>query len=153
MDLRNLTLTGHLGNDPEVKTTSNGRQYTTFRLANHVYTDPENTTYWYTITVWDTGLQKLCQSFKKGSYVYVIGLPTDRTYKSNKTGMDEIGRDIRAESAGFVGGNKRDDDAQAGQTAPAQVNVAPAANDQVSAKPAPEVTATAAPAADDDLPF
>lgn len=162
--MRSITVTGHLGNDPEVKTTSNGRQYTTFRLANHEYTDQENVTYWYTVTVWDSGLQKWCQSLKKGSNVYVIGLPTDRTYKSTKTGTDEIGRDIRANDVGYIGGNKRDDDVQAGQTAPAQAapiqESAPVQEAPAKAKPAKAAKAATAPvaeavpdSADDDLPF
>ena len=162
--MRSITVTGHLGNDPELKTTSNGRQYTTFRLANHEYTDAEGVTYWYTVTVWDSGLQKWCQSLKKGSNVYVIGLPTDRTYKSTKTGTDEIGRDIRANDVGFIGGNKRDDDVQAGQTAPAQeapINEsAPVQKAPAKAKPAKATNTVSTPVAepasdgaDDDLPF
>lgn len=163
--IRRIEIDGFLGTNPEVKTTSNGHQYTTFRVANRVYGDAENVTYWFSVTVWDSGLQKFCQSLKKGSAVVVLGNYTDRTYKSNVTGMDEISRDIRAISIDFPSVGRREDDAQTAQTAPAQVNEAPAAVNQASAKPAKVDTkpvsvnesanTNAAPAegTDDDLPF
>lgn len=163
--IRRIEIYGFLGTNPEVKTTSNGHQYTTFRVANRVYGDAENVTYWFSVTVWDSGLQKFCQSLKKGSAVVVLGNYTDRTYKSNVTGMDEISRDIRAISIDFPSVGRREDDAQTAQTAPAQVNEAPAAVNQASAKPAKvdtkpvsvneSASTNAAPAegTDDDLPF
>jgi single stranded DNA-binding protein len=172
--IRRIEIDGFLGTNPEVKTTSNGHQYTTFRVANRVYGDAENVTYWFSVTVWDSGLQKFCQSLKKGSAVVILGNYTDRTYKSNMTGMDEISRDIRAISIDFPSVGRRDDDTQTAHTAPvqAQASEAPASNEQPSAKPAkvtakpakadnkPEATNESANAneapvegADDDLPF
>lgn len=164
--MRTIFVSGHLGNDPEVKTTSNGRQFTTFRIANHEYNDPENVTFWYSVTVWDNGLQKWCQSLKKGSNVYVIGTPTDRTYNSTKTGFAEIGRDIRAIDVQYYGGARRDDDTQEANTVPAQAAPVQPASAQESA-PLQEALSKKAPAkkaanfeppaaneaADDDLPF
>ena len=155
--IRTITIDGFLGTAPEVKTTSNGREFTTFRVANRAYGDAENVTYWFSVTVWEAGLQKFCQSLKKGSAVIITGDYNDRTYKSNVTGTDEIGRDIRATAIHFPTVGRREDDAQAGQNAPAQE--APAAINQTSAAPAKETKAkaSAAPApetnSDDDLPF
>ena len=163
--IRRIEIDGFLGTNPEVKTTSNGHQYTTFRVANRVYGDAENVTYWFSVTVWDSGLQKFCQSLKKGSAVVVLGNYTDRTYKSNVTGMDEISRDIRAISIDFPSVGRRDDDTQTAQTAPVQEKEAPEANSKASAKPAkvntkPEsvnegssVNNAPAEGTDDDLPF
>lgn len=152
--IRTITIDGFLGTAPEVKTTSNGREFTTFRVANHAYGDAENVTYWFSVTVWEAGLQKFCQSLKKGSAVIITGDYNDRTYKSNVTGTDEIGRDIRATAIHFPTVGRREDDSQAGQTAPATPQEAPA-----QASPAKPAVAKAAPAApapeggDDDLPF
>lgn len=163
--IRRIEFDGFLGTNPEVKTTSNGHQYTTFRVANRVYGDAENVTYWFSVTVWDASLQKFCQSLKKGSAVVILGNYTDRTYKSNITGQDEISRDVRAIAIDFPSVGRREDDAQTAQTAPAQVNEAPAANSKASAKPAkastkPEsvnedasVANAPAESTDDDLPF
>ena len=161
--IRRIEFDGFLGTNPEVKTTSNGHQYTTFRVANRVYGDAENVTYWFSVTVWDASLQKFCQSLKKGSAVVILGNYTDRTYKSNVTGQDEISRDVRAIAIDFPSVGRREDDTQTAQTAPAQVNEAPAPveTEQAPAPAAPAkskakpAAAPAAPAeaADDDLPF
>ena len=163
--IRRIEFDGFLGTNPEVKTTSNGHQYTTFRVANRVYGDAENVTYWFSVTVWDASLQKFCQSLKKGSAVVILGNYTDRTYKSNVTGQDEISRDVRAISIDFPSVSRRDDDTQTAQTAPVQENATPAANAKPSAKPAkakpnPEtvnesasVSNAPAEGTDDDLPF
>ena len=161
--MRKIIVSGHLGANPEIKTTSRGTQYTTFRLANHEYSDGENVTYWFTITVWEPSLQKLCENLKKGSLVYVDGLLTDRVYMSNKTGQYDVGRDIRAVSIDFGLGGKRDDDSQGAQP---QTSVKPAnePTPETPAQPVTEATATkpaktkpaAEPAAnsdEDDLPF
>lgn len=168
---RRIEFDGFLGTNPEVKTTSNGHQYTSFRVANRAYGDAENVTYWFSVTVWDASLQKFCQSLKKGSAVVILGNYTDRTYKSSITGQDEISHDVRAIAIDFQSIGRRDDDGQTAQTAPVQENEAPAATDQVSSKPAKVATkpakVSAKPAAvneeasvsavpestDDDLPF
>lgn len=157
--IRRIEFDGFLGTNPEVRTTSNGHQYTTFRVANHVYGDAENVTYWFSVTVWDSSLQKFCQSLKKGSAVIILGNYTDRTYKSNVTGQDEISRDVRAISIDFPSVGRREDDAQTAQTAPVQENE----NSKASTKPAnvdtkpvsvnESASTDAAPGADDDLPF
>lgn len=142
-----MIVTGHLGNDPEVKTTKGGTPYTTFRIANSEYGDAENSTYWFTVTVWESGLQNFCKSLKKGSLVIVDGDYSNRIYTSNKTGAAEIGNDLRASSIHFGGGAKREDTDNAAQKPAA---TAPAPQPAASA-PAP--AANAEPAADDDLPF
>jgi single-strand DNA-binding protein len=119
--MRKMIVSGHLGMDPEIKTTNRGTQYTTFRIANHEYADAEGVTYWFTVTVWEPSLQNFCKSLKKGSLVYVDGEYTDRTYTSNKTGQIDVGRDLRATAIYFgQGGGKREDDSQVAQTAPMQ---------------------------------
>lgn len=108
--MRKMIVSGHLGNDPEVKTTNRGTKYTTFRIANHEYGDAEGVTYWFTVTVWEQTLQNFCKSLKKGSLAYIDGEYTDRTYTSNKTGQVEVGHDLRATAIYFgQGGGKRDD--------------------------------------------
>lgn len=159
--MRKMIVSGHLGNDPEIKTTNRGTQYTTFRIANHEYTDAEGVTYWFTVTVWDINLQNFCKSLKKGSLVYVDGELTDRTYTSNKTGQVDVGRDLRATAIYFGQGGKRDDDTQTtpAQAAPAQAAPASApepetpAPAKAKASKAKTVNTEASDTADDDLPF
>lgn len=155
--MRKVIVSGRLGMDPEIKTTNRGTQYTTFRLANHEYSDGEGVTYWFTVTVWEPSLQKLCENIKKGSLVYVDGLLTDRVYLSNKTGQHDVGRDIRAVSIDFGQGGKHDDETQNSQpqmeTKPAEpTNTANTESEPVAtAKPAAPLPA--ADSGEDDLPF
>jgi len=163
--IRRIEFDGFLGTNPEVRTTSNGHQYTTFRVANRVYGDAENVTYWFSVTVWDPSLQKFCQSLKKGSAVIILGNYTDRTYKSNITGQEEISRDVRAITIDFPSVGRREDDTQTAQTAPTQVNEAPTAVNQTTAAPenvktkpadanySANVNTAPAEGTDDDLPF
>lgn len=105
--MRKLIVTGHLGGDPEVKTTKHGTNYTTFRIGSTEYGE-ENTS-WISVTVWDSALQNFCKNLKKGSNVIIDGDYTDRIYTSNKTGATEIGRDIRANAIYFGATPKKDD--------------------------------------------
>lgn len=154
--MREITVTGHVAADPETKTTKNGTEYVTFRIGNHEYNDEEGTTYWFSVTVWERGLQNWCKSLKKGSAVNVTGRLTDRAYISNKTNQPEVGRDIRATYVEYALTARRDDDSQTAQSAPAPA-AAPA--EAPAAPKAAKTTkkATTAPAAeaqpDDDLPF
>ena len=145
-----MIVNGHLGNDPEVKTTKSGAAYTTFRIANSEYGDPENSAYWFTVTVWDSGLQNFCKSLKKGSFIIIDGDYSNRIYTSNKTGAAEIGNDLRATSIYFGGGAKRDENESGNNQASASK---PAASTPAPQPAAPAPTSDAAPAADDDLPF
>ena len=107
--MRKISVQGHLGGDPEIKTTKNGTAYTTFRIANTEYGE-ENPT-WMTVTVWDSAQQNFCKNLKKGSGVIVDGDYSDRIYVSTKTNQPEIGRDIRSHAIYFaMSSNKKEDD-------------------------------------------
>lgn len=160
--MRVLTVQGYLGTDPEFKTTKNGSTYATFRLASNEVKDKDangnQITYWYTVFVWDSALQNFCKVLKKGSSVTVVGDPTDRIYTSQKTGLPEIGRDIKAGMIGFNPiGQKREEEGEADThtstpqaSAPAQPKPQPK-----QAQAAPEHTVEYVNAGDevDDLPF
>ena len=156
--MRFLTVTGHLGADPEFKSTKNGATYASFRLANNEFEDKDENgsqvTYWYTVFVWDSALQNLCKVLKKGSSITVVGRVSDRVYTSQRTGMPEIGRDIKASMIFFNSGMKKDDDQASHEPSRQQQPV------QRAAAPASEPTPRAAVAVEvgpesneDDLPF
>ena len=110
------------------------------------------------------GIQNFCKVLKKGSSVTVVGDPTERIYTSQKTGMPEIGRDIKAFTIGFnPGGLKKDDESEAeqGQSAP-QPAAAVVKQPQAQPNPQPkqtesaqdvEFTGTNDASEADDLPF
>lgn len=153
---------GRLGADPDFKETASGIPYAQFRLANNAFGDPEDTTAWFTVTVWDGRCTKMVKSLKKGSLVEVEGDYSDRIYTSKKSGGPEIGRDITASAIYFAGSGNSDNNAN-----PNNVRTEAPATDGMPAesrkKPAVKPTVTEAPAGsmtndigikpDEDLPF
>src|SRR3990172_8331718 len=76
--LNRVMLIGHLGRDPEMRTTPSGRPVTTFLLATSRAwhsTDGERheDTEWFNIVAWGS-LAEICQEhLRKGQRVYVEG--------------------------------------------------------------------------------
>ena len=105
--MRKITVTGHLGADPEMKSTRNGVNYVSFRIGNNEYSD--DTTYWFSVSVWDTTLQNFClKNLKKGSGVAIYGHYNDRLYTNPKTNQPEISRDILAKDIDFYSIGKKE---------------------------------------------
>ena len=84
-----VTLIGNLGQDPEIKTTENGKKFTHFTLAtNDGYKNAEVQkiveTTWHNIVAWN-GLAETASKFlKKGKEVAVEGRIVYRTYEDKK---------------------------------------------------------------------
>ena len=148
-----VNLIGRLGNDPEVKTATNGNQFLTFRMAVEESYDTqtkESKTAWFSVTWFCDKIESKAQIFKKGSLVHLIGNETLRLY-TDKNGQVQIGRDVRAQFMEFVPSTRPTTQ----DTQTSQVNIAP------TAIPAPSITVSVTPqtstvtSADaiDDLPF
>ena len=87
-----VTLIGHLGRDPEVRTLENGTKVGTFTLAtNENYKDKNDTwqslTEWHNIVVWRYLAEKAERELKKGSLTYIEGKITHRKYQ-DKDGIE-----------------------------------------------------------------
>lgn len=84
-----VTLIGNLGQDPEIKTTENGKKFTHFTLAtNDGYKNADgqkvSETTWHNIVAWN-GLAETASKFlKKGKEVAVEGRIVYRTYEDKK---------------------------------------------------------------------
>ncbi len=97
--INKVTLVGHLGKDPEVKTLENGTKVASFSLATtESYKDKsdqwQNLTEWHNIIAW-RGLADRCEKLSKGSLVYVEGKISRRSYK-DKDGVEKHITDIVA---------------------------------------------------------
>jgi len=80
---------GHLGSDPEMRYTPQGKPVTTFSVAaNYSYTKPDGQktkeTEWFNIQAWNKLAETCNQWLKKGALVFVFG----RTKTQNWTGED-----------------------------------------------------------------
>lgn len=86
--LRNtVTLIGHLGKDPEIRTFDSGKKMATFSLAtNDSYKNQKGEkvedTQWHTLVIWGKLADVAGQYLKKGSEVAVEGKLIHRTYET-----------------------------------------------------------------------
>jgi single stranded DNA-binding protein len=72
-----ITLIGNLGKAPELRVTSNGKQYAYFSVATSENYQKdgrwEKTTEWHNIKVWGQSADRAVSQLKKGSKVYIEG--------------------------------------------------------------------------------
>lgn len=97
--INRVTLVGHLGKDPEVKTLENGTKVASFSLATtESYKDKsdqwQNLTEWHNIVAW-RGLAERAEKLSKGNLVYIEGKISRRSYK-DKDGNEKFITDIVA---------------------------------------------------------
>lgn len=102
--MRTFIVTGRLGADAEVRQSTSGTNYVTFRLANNEYFDKNEDgtpkTMWLRVTMFNN--ISLVNYLKKGKAVIVTGNYRDDMYKSKSSGNCEISRDITANSVEFL---------------------------------------------------
>ncbi len=89
--LNRIQLIGHLGKDPEVRTTSKGRKVSTFTLAvsrrwKNTAGDDKEATDWFNVEAWGH-LGEICKQYlHKGRLVFLEGqLRTDRYEHEGET--------------------------------------------------------------------
>lgn len=104
------TCIGHIGGDAEVKN-SNGKEFTTFRIAHtDKWTDEagqvhENTTW---VDVIMNGRPGVLEWLKRGQMVFVSGSSTLRVYSSAKDRCMKAGLTINARQVELLGGRGDD---------------------------------------------
>ena len=116
-----VTLIGHLGGDPEIRTLENGTSVGRFSVAtNENYKDKEGNwqsqTEWHNVVVW-RDLAERSKMLKKGSTVYVEGKISYRKY-TDKDGVEKNLTDIVAASFRMLDKREVPEEVQA-QKAPA----------------------------------
>lgn len=91
-DLNKVQLTGHVGQDPEVRHTENGHVLTRFSVAsNRRWNDQDGAvqeeTEWVNAVAWDK-LAEICGDYlRKGSHIYLEGRLHTRTYDDPDSGQ------------------------------------------------------------------
>ena len=104
MNFNHTVIIGRLGKAPEMITTANGTDITTFNLSNNVYVGGKEETQWHTIKAFGRQPQ-VCQKYlKKGDLCCVEGHIDIRTYE--KDGVSHKAITIIAERVVFLQ-NKR----------------------------------------------
>lgn len=141
----NLTLSGRLGADPELKYTPQGKAVASFSMVTSKpvkqddgsWEDIEKT--WYRVTVWDQQAENVAESLRKGDAVLVTGRLFMETY-TTRDGVEKQALKVTAYEIG-----------------PSLKRAAADIRRTVREKPAMKAAATddpwASPPADDEPPF
>jgi len=99
----NVNLIGHLGADPEIKTTNTGKKYASFRVATtDSYKDSkdewQSETQWHSIISFDNfTVERIENQLRKGSFIAITGKLTYRSY-TDSSSVTKYFTEIRLES-------------------------------------------------------
>lgn len=105
-----VRLIGHLGQDPEVKSFSNGKKLAKFSLAiNESYKNNEGEkvtdTQWHNVVVWGKQAEIVEKILKKGSEVAIEGKLNNNSY-TDKDGIKRYTTEIVMNEFAVVGAKK-----------------------------------------------
>lgn len=86
-NINRITIAGHLGRDPEVKYTANGKAVARFSVAvserQKVGEEWQDRTEWFTCVAWERSAEYVGKYLTKGAAVFVEGRVQTREYESN----------------------------------------------------------------------
>jgi len=148
--INKVTLVGHAGNDPEVRTLETGATVARVSLAtNESYKDKEGnwqtSTEWHNLILWRDLAERARDNVKKGATIYVEGKIQSRKY-TDKDGVEKSITDIVVNSFRVLD-KKQSDDSRVPSSDPRNMDGAG------KAYKAAETAAHPDPASDDDMPF
>ena len=153
--LNKVTLIGNLGQDPEIRTTSDNREIANFSLAtterwkDKVSGERREKTEWHRIVVFSQGLVSVIKNYiKKGTKLYIEGQLQTRKWTDNN-GVDKYTTEVVLQNfnSNLQILTNRDSDGSAPSNNDYQQAQAPAkSNTAAAANPADDVI-------DDDIPF
>lgn len=108
-----VVLVGHLGADPELRYTPNGKAVATMSLAVNDGWGDNQKTYWVRVKVWGTSGEWAGKNLAKGNAVLVNGRLTIEKWEDKESGQEKQAVVIVANSCQrLTGASKRDPDEQ-----------------------------------------
>lgn len=141
MSVNKAILIGHLGADPETRSTQAGKAVTNFSIAtSEKWKDkvgvPQEKTEWHRIVVFGRQAEACQQYLHKGKQVYIEGRIQTRQWE-DKDGNTRYMTEVVAQTVRFLGGSQqpRDDQSDFDRNAPQGSDQGPP------------------PISDDDVPF
>lgn len=100
LSLNRAQIIGHLGGDPEIKRTQDGRSFANFSVATTEHWKDKQTgdarerTEWHRVVVWNENLVGIAQQYlKKGTKVFVEGRIETRKF-NDKNGVEKSSTEI-----------------------------------------------------------
>jgi len=116
MSFNRITIVGNLGNDPEVKLTTQGVNVCSVSVATTEKGkggQPDVTT-WFRVTFWRQQAEMVAKFFKKGEIIYLEGKLSTREWQ-DKEGKSRTSLEVSATDFQFVGGKKNEDSNESNQ--------------------------------------
>lgn len=149
--INKVTLVGHAGNDPEVRTLDTGATVARVSLAtNESYKDKEGnwqtSTEWHNLILWRDLAERAQGNVKKGATLYVEGKIQSRKY-TDKDGVEKSITDIVVSSFRVLD-KKQSDDSRVHSSEPRNMDGAGKAYQNAEAAAHPDSAG-----GDDSLPF
>lgn len=99
-----VIIVGHLGKDPELKTTGSGKSVCSFSVAVGESWGGKEHTEWFNITVWEKTGENCAKYLAKGSQVYIEGRMRTESYE--KDGQKRYITKIIADTVQFLSSKK-----------------------------------------------
>ena len=84
--MNSISLTGHLGRDPEVRHTGSGKTVANFSLAVNDGFGERKQTYWIPVVAWEKTAEAAEKYLKKGSHVGIEGRLQQRSWQDKEGG-------------------------------------------------------------------
>lgn len=138
--MNSVNIIGNIGNDIDLKYTGKGNAVTNINVAVNEYSNGEQVTQWFRVTVWGEKAENLAKYCGKGSKVGVSGRLRNNTF-TDKQGNERINTEIVAFQVDFLDGKSNSN-----QTQEQNVNDQYQTNNSFTENSTVEVL-------DDDLPF
>lgn len=141
--LAKATVCGNITRDPEVRTTPNGTQVTSFGMAvNRNYRDASGTNReevsFFNIVAWSKAGEIIAQYCKKGDPILISGRLTQRTWEDKNGGGKRSTVEIIVEDFSFLGGGNGNGDYSANSSS-YSANTSSTSGSKATNKPAEDV--------------
>lgn len=105
--MSHMSVTGRLGRDAELKTTTGGTKVLSFSLADEIGWGDKKRTQWVSCAMFGERGEKLHQYLTKGTLAEVHGVPTARAWK-NKDGEPQASLEMTVSEIKLHGGGAKD---------------------------------------------
>lgn len=108
--MNNITITGRLTADPELKQTQSGLAVTSFKVAvdrNYTAKVQEKQTDFFTVVAWRGTAEFVCKYFGKGRLILISGEMQSRKF-TDKGGNNRTAWEVVADKVEFMGDGKKD---------------------------------------------
>lgn len=110
-NMAKVSILGHVGRDPELKTLPSGQSVCSFSVAVTSKKKDSESTDWFAVSAWGRLGEVCAEHLTKGSAVFVEGRLSTRSYQASN-GENRVSLEVNANEMQMVGG-KRDGDSSA----------------------------------------